>query len=227
MCNIVSLIIHLKIYGFVEQTREITFTSDVLSTIDKLTFPFENANDFLEKNQEIIRKKLEKESNLNEIIAYTDFIELNTKVKNPLYIVKENRNIQPLFQNIIFQRKQENLESLIKNRLKNNWLKTLWTLDCEAKTTLEYESIFKDCDRKVLAKIKANLLNEEDIRSIWEFFKTKNRFYDIIRFLLLEGDELTLTSYFLENFPFKEYETGRDFTRSRKVVEYRFPYKDD
>lgn len=227
MNNEAKLIICLNIYGFVEQTRKLNFITDSLGSIDKLTFPFEDANDFVEKNKEKIRKKLEKESGSNEIIAYTDFIELNTETRNPLYIVKENKKIQPLFQNILFQGKQENLEALIKNRLKDKWIKSLWNLDCEARKTLEYESIFKDCDRRILAKIEADLVNEEDIQYIWKFLRMKNRFYAILRFLLLEGDAVTLASYFLNNFPFKEYETEREYTRIKKIGEYRSPYKDD
>lgn len=227
MNNRAKLMICLKLYEFVEQTRELTFTTDSLSAIDKLTFPFENANDFVEKNKEIIRKKLERESRQSEIMAYTDFIELNMEMSNPMYIVKESKKIQPLFQNILFQGKQENLENLIKKRLKNKWLKILQTLDDEAKITFEYESIFKDCDRRILAKIEADLVNEEDIHYIWQFLRTKNRFYAILRFLLLEGDAITLAGYFLENFPFREYETEKVYTRTRKGVKYRLPYKDD
>ena len=103
MNNEAKLIICLNIYGFVEQTRKLNFITDSLGSIDKLTFPFEDANDFVEKNKEKIRKKLEKESGSNEIIAYTDFIELNTEVRNSLYIVKENKKIQPYFKIFFFK----------------------------------------------------------------------------------------------------------------------------
>ena len=65
------------------------------------------------------------------------------------------------------------MEELAKERLKQGMLNYLYLFDAQGTKDPNYESIFKNSDIKLFARIKGNLIREEEIDFIWTFYKQK------------------------------------------------------
>lgn len=225
MNNMGKLIIWLKVYGLITKEIPFVFTTMNLNDLDSLTYPFQNEKEFFEKNKNTIFEQLKKERKLYNLEFSPIDIELSLN-KNCIYILMKERKIRVLFQNIKIKEKEVSLEELTKKELREK-LRNIYLLDNEVKKDPNYESIFKGFDTIKIAKIKADLIKEEDIAFFWEFIKNKNRFYSIVRLLFFKGAFEETLFYFLSTIPLKEHREEREYIRIKNVKDYWWINEDD
>lgn len=221
----VKLIICLKVCSLIPKNIEFVYTRMNLNNIDEFTYPFQNEEDFFNNNKSAIFYEVRKKANFYDIDIDPTDIYLNTDVKNSIFLLKRDKKVKALFQNIKCGNKEYLLEELVKSRLKNNMLRVLYIFDERGMKDTNYESIFKSCDNRVYALIKGDLIEDKVVDYIWTFFKTKNRFYAILRFILSSGDEYILWNIYTKTISLKENYDERAYVRSRKSKKYW--YQDD
>lgn len=220
MGNDVKLVICIHVYDLFPKDIEFVYTIMSLDNIDQLTYPFENEEEFFAMKKGAIFARLMGRSKAYDIESTPSDIYLNPEVKNSIYLVKNGKKIRPLFKTIQRNNETITIEELAKERLQQGMLKYLYLFDEQGTKDPNYESIFKNCDVKVLARTKANLIREEDIDFIWSFFQKKNRFYPIFRFILSSGTNEMLWDTFAKTIPLKEIPEEREYTRTRKSKKY-------
>lgn len=226
MNELAKLMICLKSYGFTTNDIKIVYETGTLSNLDLLTHPFQDVTDFFLKNQESIINRIKRQIPLYEVNVNFDFLELNSEIDNPIYIEKDQTILPALLKTMKTEEGEVSLEYFIKKHLMNNGLYLLHLCDSFLQPDIEYESIFKNCDKRIYAKIKANLVNEQDIDYVWNFLKTKNRFYSVIRFLLNSENLENIVDCFSKMIPLKETRETRDYERIITRKQTWLPYKD-
>lgn len=223
-----KLIVDLKVYGFEQRNIQFVYKLDTLENIDLLTYPFSNEKEFFEAKKSEILNKLNKELNVYGFQFPISTIELDEEISYPIFIVREAKKKQVLFQWIKVQNKEYLIEDLAKIRLLKNKAYHLFFCDEIASQDINYESIFAFCNKNIYMKIKTNLLKKEDIENFFEFLKTKRRYFSILRFILSSKELEELIEIYLETVPKKENKEERNSIRSReKSRVYQFPYKED
>lgn len=221
-----KLIICLKINKLNIENFKLEFTKMTLNNIDQLTFHYQNEEEFFASYKSVIYKELKRKKSFSELEFLPEDIELNTDNRDCIYISKGKKKIRALFQNIKIKNESISIEDLVKNRfIENQMLRMLYICDGEAlRNDPEYESIFKGCKNMVFARIKANFIRDIDIEYIWNFLKNKNRFFPVLRFLLVDGDLNFLINNYIEKVPIKEFEEEeeieKEMVRERKMDNY-------
>lgn len=173
MGNYVKLIICIHVYDLFSKDIEFEYTTMTLDNIDQLTYPFENEEEFFAMNKDVIFGRLLRRRKTYDIDSTPSDIYLNLEVKNSIYLVKNGKKIRPLFKTIQRNNNIITMEELAKERLKQGMLNYLYLFNAQGTKDPNYESIFKNSDIKLFARIKGNLIREEDIDFIWTFYKQK------------------------------------------------------
>ncbi len=226
MNDVAKLIVCLNSYGFIPKEMTIVFEIGTLNNLDLLTYSYQNANDFFLKNRNKIINCIKKQIPCYEINVNFEFLELKSEIDIPIYIEMKEETLPVLFKTIRTNDKEENLEVFIKERLKNNGLYLLYLCDSYIQKDVEYESIFKNCNRHIYTKIMENLVKEEEIDYVWNFFKSKNRFFAIIRFLVNAENMEEALDCFSKMIPLKETRESNDYEYTRRMKQTWLPYKD-
>lgn len=115
-----KLIVDLKVYGFEQRNIQFVYKLDTLENIDLLTYPFSNEKEFFEAKKSEILNKLNKELNVYGFQFPISTIELDEEISYPIFIVREAKKKQVLFQWIKVQNKEYLIEDLAKIRLLKN-----------------------------------------------------------------------------------------------------------
>lgn len=219
----VTLCISLSLYGLEPQTIEFKYLTSTLERVDKMTYAYLNKEDFFNnKKSEILKRLRLEEKNYNIHIQPTD-IELNGEI----YVLKEEKQIHPLFQEITRKSQIIRLEDLIKKRMLEGNLISLYICDKKRQANDEYESIFVGCPEVLLIKLEMNSLKVKDIENIWDFLKTKKRIYSIMRLLLLKAPMFIIEEKFNTDIPLLEECYHVKSSDDQKLEKYRYPYKND
>jgi hypothetical protein len=216
-----KLIINIKTYGFNEQTIDYVYCCEELKNIDSMTYKYINQETFFLKNKEDILKRIQAEKSNYGIFFDVVDIDLGD---SGVYVYKDNHKIQALFLNIKTRDGYTPLEEIAKHKMRNGSLELLYDLDKKASKNSDYESIFDGCDIRVLEYLEKGFVAPIIDRS-WNFLQKKNRFYEILRFLLITNPSMEIASRIFLTIPpsekMKEVEE-KSYTRN-----YRAPYKDD
>lgn len=218
----VTLYVNLVLYGLEPQNILYVFTHANLGQVDKLTYSYKNADEFFEAKKNELLNRLRKEALNKGTIPPTD-IELGSE---GVYISKGERKILPLFKEIQVKGIEIKLEDLVKKNMLNGNLLTLYICDTKRQFDQEYVSIFKIYPKYLLEKIALDCCDKEDINMIFEFMKSDERFFSIIRFLLRKGTPNELEEKFMTDIP-NQKGVHQNLEKSSKLERLRYPYIDD
>ena len=214
-----KLVVYLKLLGLIRKKIEYIYKIDTLEAIDKLTYPYKNAEEFFRKRKKDILRGLILEKRKYDIEINPEDIELEY---NQIYTLKKDKKIRTLFQEITYKENIIKLEDLIKQRMLNGSLKQLYVCDKIAeKNEKSYESIFKNYNIKMLEKS----FTIEDIKKILLYLKRDYRFYLIIRFLLLKENNEKNKEEFLNQIIIMK--NPENIETCEILKRYRTPYLED
>jgi hypothetical protein len=220
--GVAQLIIPVKIYSFQITYINYTYRIDIIKNIDKETIKYNSEQDFFNTHKEKILKDIENKKDKYGISMSVVDIELG---ENGIYILKQNKIIRSLFKNIKTVNGTIALEDIVKYKMRNNNLEILYDIDKMYRCNDNYESIFRGCNNEILEYLEEGFVIPAVDRT-WTFLNTKNRFCEIIRFLLLDKTKEEMTILFPKIIsPFENPKINlenEEITRN-----YRLPYKDD
>lgn len=222
-----KLIIDLELIGFVNNNKiNYSYEKLPLKNMDLLTYKYINSRDFFEKNKKYILRKLiyEKEKYGLEIAPID--IDLGSE---GVYILKKEKKIRALFQEISFKGQILKLEDVVKNRMMKGNLNILYKCDKLASHNENYQSIFMDIDPSIKERLDFVLsgltnFDTEEIEAIWQFLKKDERIPSIIRFLLTKESVEDMFKLFQNTILKIVVKNQSD--EENNLKRYRSPYKD-
>lgn len=226
--EIYELIISIEVYSYFNITQDYVFMRDSLSKIDEKTMSFFDASSFFRFHEKYMHGRIRGAFEEDHGFSPTG-IALG---EDGIYIKKPDGNpIRALFKNIDSKDKRIALDDIIMNRMLQGNLGTLYQCDKLRNTNGNYNSFFYGLDDSLLERIEIGAYNAEDVKFIWEWIKSSNRKYPLIRFLLNNPDNYSfseMNDIFNETIPSKE-RTREERTFSSKPIEYTYrpPYNDD
>ncbi len=224
MNKAVYLILEVQLCGLEEKTICYVFLSSSLERIDAITLKYYNAEEFFKDKYSVI---------YSGILTHLDFYKIsfppNEVVLKKIYIQKDQKKIQPLFQTVKSHSNTYSLDDLVKKGMRDGNLKLLLEMDQLKKNQdTEYVSIFHTLPFYQLKKLEFNLLREEEYDDFFEYFQKKFYYHKLIR-LFLANDSLQerqgRLAMFLDSLQTQKSSIygGEGFSKKR----YRVPYKDD
>ena len=224
--EVVNLVINLELYGFENTTIHFVYKIDYLEYIDRLTLMYLNEEQFFQKNKKEILRKLCEQKKYYQLELNPIDIEM---CEEKIYIIKENKKIRALFQEISYKNNRIPLENIIINIMLGHSLTELYESDLQMQLDYEYLSLFKNLPKSIMNKLKLSSifpeykLKIEDIEFIWTELKKDNRIYIIIRLLLANENKSQIMDAIKNN----QIKSSSSSISHKKVIKYRFPYKDD
>ena len=222
MKDSVKLIIHINAYGLESQEIDFIYLEDSIEKIDNLTLKYLNDELFFLKNKESILLKIKMAKNKYGFSISPVDIELGAQ---KIYILKGNRKIRTLFQEITFRNQIVALEDLIKNNLKIGGLRNLIKCDQYFMSKDEYVSLFANCNKRIIYSLTFDLITNGLIEELYDYFKIQKYFSKLIRFLFIkEQDFSIILEKFLNINNISNYRENNHIIKYEKIL---LPYKDD
>lgn len=226
--GIYELIVSVEVYSFFNYTQDYVFMRDSLSKIDEKTMYSLDASSFFKSYEKFIYSRIRDLFEEEHGFSPTDIAlgEGGIHVNKP-----DGEPIRALFKKIDVKDKQIDIEDIIMNRMMQGNLKTLYQCDKARNTSDDYDSLFAGLDENLLERIEIDAYSACDVKLIWDWIKTSNRKYPLMRFLLNNpnnNDYSEMRDIFNETIPSKErIHEERAVLYRKNEYTYRSPYNDD
>lgn len=226
-----SLLIEFKTYPWCNESQEYELRIDNLPEIDKYTLRYTDKNALFLSVKDKILASISSEYVEKYGIMPVD-IELSDR---GVYIKRNDKPIQALFQNISIGENVYSIDTLVISKMMKGALLAFYNCDKERNKSIIYDSFFVGNLRYVASRLEVGVVKESDYFYVYRSLTKMHRYPEVVRFLLSYSGTLSFDDYYqmfldlvseIEEIPSPFLQDGLK-KEDVKGYYYRYPYKDD
>ena len=229
--EICSLVLKLTVYPkdiFVD-VKEFVLKADSLLKLDLYTFQYQNKFEFFNSEKERILKKI-----IDEYVNLFGLVPVDIALAEEGIVVrKQEKQLQPLFQNIIYANKPISLKMLVLSRMIKGSLKVFYECDKKRQEEDNYQSFFDGKLKYVAKRLATGSVKNTDYEYVFNDILLKKRCPQVLRFLLNDFNKLEMDSIYdvflssVDDFDNPRFLHERAPEENPKGYYYRYPYRND
>ncbi len=229
--EICSLVLKLTVYPkdiFVD-VKEFVLKVDSLLKLDLYTFQYQDKFELFNREKERILKKI-----IDEYVNIFGLVPVDIALAEEGVIVrKQGKQLQPLFQNIIYDNKPISLKMLVLSRMVKGNLKAFYECDKKRQEENNYQSFFDGKLKYVAKRLATGSEKNTDYEYVFNDILLKKRCPQVLRFLLNDFKKLEMDSVYniylssVDDCDEPRALLERTTKENPKGYYYRYPYRND